>query len=828
MRRPLIVLAASALALGTLVLLPTAQAANGGIVISEIQYNPASGLDTDEFLELANTSSSAIDMSGWSFAAGVTATLPTGSVVAPGGYFVLSPDPVRFQQLYGFAPDAAYTDKLSNGGELVSLTDGTNVIDQVNYDDASPWPTAPDGNGPSLELRDLSFDNSAAENWGPSTVDNGTPRARNSIDGTAPPPVIKGAVASPTHPAPNQAVTVTATLPAGATATLDYKVMFDPDVKVAFLDDAASPGGAGDGVFAATIPGQSAGRLVRWRIDAALGSTTFSLPVAGDTINYQGLVVQDPALQTQLPVLSWFMDDSVYNDILANHRYDDVSGPAVVAYGDQVIDNVAMRIRGQSTRAAKKVNWKIELPSGHLLDFGSLMPYPVDEFALQSDADPRMIAAWDTVHASGARGLTTFTVRSQRNGQFWSVGKIMETYDNVWRKAQGVDDWALYKGNQGGLTTAATPAALAAQTWNACPLCLPEVYLEKKTRQDEDYTDIWQATQALDKRYSSAQRQWLLQNVNIPEVINYMAVNVILRHQDSNWKNWYFSRDTAGTGRWDMWHWDLNRILLNTTAQKGAFLQPAAGNRLLRAMMADPDLSAMFYRRLRTLADQFLAPGHYENLWDSEANRYLSDWNLDHAKWGGNTPAKARSTFIASVQDRRTVIAQNTAPNGPVPTSQSANPDIVINELQYAPSGGDKAEFIELYNPSATESVDLSGWVLSGVGLTIQPGTVILPHRYVVFVKDNVTFESTYPGTDRFVGGEYPGTLSDTGQTLQLLQGSRVVDQVTYQSTAPWPTAAAGAGPSLELVDPGLDNTLPASWSATSTSGGTPSAPNTR
>ena len=54
--------------------------------------------------------------------------------------------------------------------------------------------------------------------------------------------------------------------------------MFDAAVTVPFLDDAASPGGAGDGVYAATIPGQAAGLLVRYRIDATLGTTAFSLP----------------------------------------------------------------------------------------------------------------------------------------------------------------------------------------------------------------------------------------------------------------------------------------------------------------------------------------------------------------------------------------------------------------------------------------------------------------------------------------------------------------------------------------------------------------------
>lgn len=40
-----------------------------------------------------------------------------------------------------------------------------NIIDEVHYYDTDPWPTEADGNGPYLELKDLNFDNSLAENW---------------------------------------------------------------------------------------------------------------------------------------------------------------------------------------------------------------------------------------------------------------------------------------------------------------------------------------------------------------------------------------------------------------------------------------------------------------------------------------------------------------------------------------------------------------------------------------------------------------------------------------------------------------------------------------
>lgn len=821
------VLAVAVVASGLVTLGGAASAEPGGVVISELHYHPLTDLDSDEFLELANTSSSPVDVSGWSFTQGIVATMPSGSVIPAGGYFVISPDASRFQALYGFAPDATYTGTLSNGGELVQLVNGASTIDALTYDDVAPWPTSPDGFGPSLELRGLLLDNTVAENWGPSNANLGTPRAVNSINGTGPLPKVTEVSATPQKPNPNQAVDIKARLPLGAAATLKYKVMFGAEQTVPLLDNASSPGGAGDGQYLAVIPGQAAGDLVRYRVEAALGGVSFSYPAAGDTINYAGLVVKDPSVVTNLPVFEWFMENSVYNDILANHRYDNFYGEAVVAYDGQVIDNARMRVRGQSSRNNPKVNWKVDLPAGQFLDMRPLMNYPLDEFAMQSDVIPKPILAWDTVGEAGARRLGLFTVRTQRNGEFFSVGELMETEDGSWRDDQDVSDWAIYKGNWGALTTESSAAELAAQVHAGCLLCEPEEWLEKKERESEDYTDVWQLTQAVDAPYSPQQREWLFENVDIPGMVNYMALNTVMRHQDSNQKNWWISRDSADTKRWNMWHWDLNRTWTTLTADKGEFLSPAKENRLLTALMADPDISAMFYRRVRTLADEFLTPGKYEARWDAEVDRYVSDWNLDRAKWGGRTPDFARDRFVEVLQDRRTVIANNTGPGKPVPLSQAAAPNMVINEIQYQPAGGTSGEFIELSNPSSTTAVDISGWTIEGLELTIPPGTVVLPKGQVVFVKDDVVFRQSYSGKSKFVASEYPGELSDTGETLRLMQGARVVDAVSYSATAPWPAGAAGAGPSLELDDIGSDNSLPASWSATSTTGGTPSAANT-
>jgi CotH kinase protein/Lamin Tail Domain/Fibronectin type III domain len=792
-----------------------AVAASDSLVISEIHYHPASDLDTDEFLELTNVSADAVDVSGWQVTEGITALLPSVTL-APGERLVLSPDPLRFQQLYGFAPSATYSGKLSNSGESIAVLGPAAVeMDRVTYADAPPWPSEPDGEGPSLELRQLALDGSVAEHWGASSADGGTPLAMNSINGTDPVFTARDVVASPSRPAPGEPVTISARLPVGTSASLTYKVMFGSEIQTLFVDDETSVGGPSDGVFSATIPGQSAGRLVRYRIDGVSNGNQYSSPASNDSIRYHGVVVTDPSTSTQLPVIEWFMEDAVYQDLLANHRYDDVTGPAVIAFNGVVYDGASMRVRGNSSRSDPQPNWKVEMAPGHTIDFGALMPYPVDEWALQNYANPLTDIGWSTARRAGARDIAITPVRSHRNGSFWSVGRLMELPDGTWRDAQDVDTWSIYKGDGGALARTTSPQALEQKEW-----------LDKKNREDEDYTDVWQLSQVIDAPASEAQRAWLYDNVNIPVLINYMAVNATIRHHDSGWYNWYVARDTEGTGRWELWHWDLNWIFSDPAKdKKGEFLLPD-NNKFTKAVLAYPEFREMYFRRLRTLADEFLTPSAYENQWDTIATPYLPDWSLDRAIWGGPSPATERSRFLFGLAERRGMVNNNTGPGKPIPASQSVSPGVVLNELHYDPATGQETEFVELFNPSATESVDLSGWTIDELSLTIAPGTVVLPRSHVIFAADDAALRDIYGPGNRLVGGEFSGTLPDDGGSVTLRDADRVVDQVTYGTGDPWPASPHGEGPSLERIDPALDSTLATSWASSSASGGSPGQQN--
>jgi hypothetical protein len=137
---------------------------------------------------------------------------------------------------------------------------------------------------------------------------------------------------------------------------------------------------------------------------------------------------------------------------------------------------------------------------------------------------------------------------------------------------------------------------------------------------------------------------------------------------------------------------------------------------------------------------------------------------------------------------------------------------VVINEIHYDPP--DKTvpeEFVELLNPAASP-VDLSGWSLSGaVDYLFPAGTVLKTGEYLTVAQDPAVLAAGFPGARPV--GPWSGHLRNEGETLLLRDAAgAVVDQVDYRRGFPWPTAGGAAGYSIELINPGLDNSLGGSW----------------
>lgn len=136
----------------------------------------------------------------------------------------------------------------------------------------------------------------------------------------------------------------------------------------------------------------------------------------------------------------------------------------------------------------------------------------------------------------------------------------------------------------------------------------------------------------------------------------------------------------------------------------------------------------------------------------------------------------------------------------------------VINEFHY--NSADEAsleEFIELHNPGDAP-YDLTGHSLANaVTFSFPAGASIPAGGYVVIAEDPATIQSKFGITG--VLGPWSGKLSSSGEKIELRNAAGTkINSVDYKAGFPWPTMANGGGPSAELINPGLDNSLGSSW----------------
>jgi CotH kinase protein/Lamin Tail Domain len=723
----------------------------GSVIINEIMYNPGSGNQDDEFLELHNTTASPINLEGWCFSEGITlvtahpspACFPSGTTISANGYLIVSPSASQTNTTYGITPTAVYTGtNLSNGGETITLVDETaQVINTFTYDDAQPWSSVPDGSGPSLELKSPNLDGSLASNWLPSFQDGGTALSANSPENLLLPSIILTEEYVVSNP--STATSISATISSNpSSVTLTYKHMFNAEVQVSMFDDGAhGDGSAGDQVYGASIPGFSAGDLVRYKINATNGQGSIQSPYVSDSIGYHGYVIQDSSVSSQVPIMQLFMEPSELNDMIINHSQDDQKFTVIISQGSKVFDNAQIWIKGGVKRVFPKKSFAVDLPAGYTLKVNGLMERYVDEFHLDAD----FIDGSGSIHATGWKiakeiGMDVpdvFKLRMQHNGDFYGMYTFIEEYDNNWREQEGYSSGSFYKENE--LKTATT---------------------------DPNELSTWQQNLAIPR--SESRREYAVNNLDVPNIINYMAYMALIHNWEwHNGKNLNKYLDTQDTKRWRVLPWDIDGSILSTASgvyPTATLMTPwdiaAVGDEVdlntrfqFLALYDEPDFREMYFRRLRTLADEYLSNDRYLTLYrEQKIEDRISQIKL-------NMLVRFRQPWA-------------------MPESQSSSPAVEIESVS-AGTLGESEDYILLKN-NGSESVDISGWQIDEIGYTIPLGSVLLPGGEAYLLKNDFAYRSSNSGV--LVFGQYTGSLVENSSnqlTLKRKNGS-VSNQISY------------------------------------------------
>ena len=161
--------------------------------------------------------------------------------------------------------------------------------------------------------------------------------------------------------------------------------------------------------------------------------------------------------------------------------------------------------------------------------------------------------------------------------------------------------------------------------------------------------------------------------------------------------------------------------------------------------------------------------------------------------------------------------------------------NLVISELMYHPAETTRAEreagfttsdfdYIELQN-IGTNILDLRELRFTkGVDFDFIDGSItnLAPGAYVLVVSDPAALAFRYGPGLPIAGSFAPDKLSNSGELVKLSFAlGTAVHEFTYFDDAPWPGAADGYGPSLELINPTNrpDHSLAINWQASAGNG---------
>jgi len=773
-----------------------------------------------DWIEICNPGSSNINMAGWQLKDSSSTWIFPSTNIAPGGYLVVFAD----NKNLAVPGKPLHTNfKLNSDGEYLGLykPNGITVVSELS-------PAYP------MQYADVSYGWSTNLNaW--AYFSQPTPRAAN-IGGRADVGAVITQVGHlPGQPMATNSLTVTAHVVAGAggaptNVVLNYVVMFNSTNQLAMVDDGAHGDGvAGDGIYGAVIPASTAspGQMIRYAVRAwdAAGNQS-RMPVPEDPADYYGTMVFNPSLSTNPPSLSWFLaegqtweSETAPTSCTTFDAWKDTStnyGDCYLYYLGQFYAGVTVRKRGQTTFDQPDCKLKFDLPDRHLFIYDPARE-PVSEFNVTrfpwESSKMRDVMCSDAMTKMNVPASSAFYLKLSRNNATAILAAFIEQQDDVFLRRQNLDtDGAFYK-------------SVACQTGSGLVECsdlsssnvnvnLKSRY-RKVTRDYEDNSDLDALRQGLSlPAKSDALRLYMFDSLNIPEIINYMTVAVVLGHNDRCEKNFYVYRDSNGNGEWSMFPWDMDETMFTGTSQRGSVEITGAAwksdyrtifygdcgdtnahvshswlywdtsgnaytnsyNRMYDAIIRMPATREMYLRRLRTTMDQLLgssSPGYIEN----RCNFYGS--------LGGD-----KSTLLTYCSTRRSQLYSSSGEFTNIPPAVAGSPKIRIGVIDHTPASGNQAEeYIELVNTNSF-AMDISGWQLTNaVTHVFRQGTVIPAGGHLYVSPDAQAFRhrtvSPKGGEGLFVQDAYRGRLAPLGETVTLLDNAgSMSDSKTYTATA--------------------------------------------
>ena len=705
-----------------------------GVVINEIMYHPTSGNLLESYVELRNPDNIATNISGWRFTKGIQFTFPTNTTLGAGAYLVVAADRSAFTNKYpGIANFVAgWTGTIGHDLQLEDASGA--LVNEVQFTDDGDWAVrqmgpvmyahqgwewyaAQDGFGSSLELINPALPNSFAQNWGPSTVSNGTPGVANSIAQTNVAPFITGVAHRPVIPQPTDVVTVSAKLTDehnnGLSVTIYYRnaTTTNPPAfssATMFDDGAHGDGLASDGTFAAILPAQPNGTVIEFYLQAQ--------DLEGHQRIYPNFIA--PTNSSRTANLLYQVDNGVYNgsqpvyriimteteraelyaigrkcpdedsDAQVNATWITVDGVVSGGSTTQLRYDVGIRNRGHGSRNSNPNNYHVNIPSDRLWKqqaginlnsqfafsqvLGSAIFRRLEVPMTDSSAVQVRVNSTNIMGLSGLpdnNSFGSYAANEQYNSDFVQRSFPLDDQGNSYR---GIRDQFLCDpplNSVADLTWQGSNYAIAVYT---------NAYFKQNNFVQNDWSDLINLIAVLNSVngfFTSNYVSDVQQLLNVEEWMQYMAANTLMDNVETCLANgvgddYALYRGTIDA-RFLALPYDLDGLMgdgLTSVSPHHSIFQMNALP-VMNRFMKTPQFAPIYYKWLKKYADTTFAPAQMNSLVDQVLGGYVPQATLDNMKaYNASQVSYVLSQFPLALTVSNSLAVQSGFPRTTVPS----------------------------------------------------------------------------------------------------------------------------------------------------------------
>jgi hypothetical protein len=688
--------------------LDTAAVFDGQVVINEIMYHPASHRDDEEWIELFNRGTNAVNLAGWQLSRGADFAFPNVTLPA-GGYLVVAANVATFSAKYPGVINVVggWIGRLSNSGEDIELEDATgNRVDIVNYADEGEfairrrWPVdtrgwewfaEPDGLGKSLELRNAAQDNDRGQNWAASSALDGTPGTANSVASANIPPMVVDVAHFPIVPKSTNSITVTARVLDEQTTGLSVNLRWrnasttSPDSfgTVAMLDDGAhGDGAAADRVFGAVLPPQFFDKTVLEfyveAIDISANTRTWPAPaeeVGGSLAQVANALIQvdNEVYSGTQPVYRVIMTEADRVAFAAQTRNSDaqrnVTFVTVEAGRAETRHNSGLRYRGAGSRGRNPPTMRLNIAGDRKWNNKSAIN-------LNSQFTHAQVIGGQISAKVGLPSEYARAVQLRVNGanpasagspQFGSYAAVEATNGElVGERLPDDGDGNVYRASTGNWSATLNYLGTDPRAYQQAG------YSKTSNATENDWTDLFNLTFALDpattsdNEYVAAVRQ----NINVDLWLRYFAMCSLMVYTESSLANgrgddYGLYRGLVDT-RFIILPHDFDTIF-NEGDNRGninesiyvATLMPT-----INRFLFHPEFEPLYHAEIRRLLSTTFATNNLFPMFD----QFLGDWVAPQTVQNMKTFAAARNNAVLGqlppepIEPRATISGEPVSP----------------------------------------------------------------------------------------------------------------------------------------------------------------------